>query len=154
MKRQRITRAGHRVAWADGCGRGNVRAPATFALVSALGFFFLLGESRGQDSNRSTEDPIRLIVRADDMGAAHGMNEACILSCREGIARSVEVIVPGPWFMEAVKLLRENPGIDVGTEPVAITIVSNARFCSPSLPAMRRVLRSMKLAAPGITSTW
>src|SRR5690606_37078397 len=28
--------------------------------------------------------------------------------------RTTNVIVPGPWFLEAVKLLRENPGLDVG----------------------------------------
>ncbi len=60
------------------------------------------------------ETEIRLLVRADDMGVAHGVNEACIRSFREGIARSVEVIVPGPWFLEAARLLKENPGLDVG----------------------------------------
>jgi predicted glycoside hydrolase/deacetylase ChbG (UPF0249 family) len=57
---------------------------------------------------------IRLLVRADDMGACHAINEACITAYREGIARSAEVIVPGPWFLDAVRLLRENPGLDVG----------------------------------------
>jgi hypothetical protein len=57
---------------------------------------------------------VRLLVRADDMGAAHAVNEACLRACREGIARTVEVIVPGPWFLEAVRMLRENPEIDVG----------------------------------------
>jgi predicted glycoside hydrolase/deacetylase ChbG (UPF0249 family) len=62
-----------------------------------------------QDKNE-----IRLVVRADDMGVALGVNEACIRSCRDGIARSVEVIVPGPWFLDAVRRLQENPEIDVG----------------------------------------
>jgi predicted glycoside hydrolase/deacetylase ChbG (UPF0249 family) len=57
---------------------------------------------------------IRLLVRADDMGVALGVNEACIRSVKDGIARSVEVIVPGPWFLDAVKRLQENPEIDVG----------------------------------------
>jgi len=57
---------------------------------------------------------IRLLVRADDMGVAEGVNEACIRSVKEGIARSVEVIVPGPWFLDAVRRLQENPEIDVG----------------------------------------
>lgn len=57
---------------------------------------------------------IRLLVRADDMGVALGVNEACIRACKEGIARSVEVIVPGPWFLDAVRRLQENPEIDVG----------------------------------------
>lgn len=35
-------------------------------------------------------------------------------SYREGIVRSVEVIVPGPWFLDAVRLIKETPGVDVG----------------------------------------
>ena len=47
---------------------------------------------------------IRLLVRGDDMGVAQSVNEACIRSARDGIVRSVEVIVPGPWFLDAVRL--------------------------------------------------
>ena len=57
---------------------------------------------------------IRLLVRADDLGVAQAVNEACIKSYKDGIVRSVEVIVPGPWFLDAVRLLKENPGLDVG----------------------------------------
>jgi chitin disaccharide deacetylase len=57
---------------------------------------------------------IRLLVRVDDMGVSQSVNEACIRTCKEGIARSVEVIVPGPWFLDAVRRLNENPEIDVG----------------------------------------
>ena len=57
---------------------------------------------------------IRLVVRADDMGAAQAVNEACIHAHKQGIVRSVEVIVPGPWFLDAVRLLKENPNLDVG----------------------------------------
>jgi predicted glycoside hydrolase/deacetylase ChbG (UPF0249 family) len=57
---------------------------------------------------------IRLLVRADDMGVALGVNEACIRASKDGIARSVEVIVPGPWFLDAARRLQANPGIDVG----------------------------------------
>lgn len=63
---------------------------------------------------------IRLIVKADDMGAAHGINTATIDAFRRGIVRTTNVIVPGPWFLEAVKLLKENPGLDVGVH-LAIT---------------------------------
>lgn len=57
---------------------------------------------------------IRLIVRGDDMGYSHAGNEALIKCFKEGIETSIEVIVPSPWFPEAVKLLKENPGVDVG----------------------------------------
>ncbi len=60
------------------------------------------------------EDAIRLLVRSDDMGGAHAVNVACIESVNNGIARSIEVLVPAPWFLEAVEMLNEHPEIDVG----------------------------------------
>lgn len=58
--------------------------------------------------------PPRLIVRGDDMGFSHSGNEALIKCYKEGIETSIEVIAPSPWFPEAVRLLAENPGVDVG----------------------------------------
>jgi predicted glycoside hydrolase/deacetylase ChbG (UPF0249 family) len=60
------------------------------------------------------QNPIRLIVRGDDMGYTHSGNEALIKCYKEGIETSIEVIVPSPWFPEAIKLLQQNPGVDVG----------------------------------------
>jgi predicted glycoside hydrolase/deacetylase ChbG (UPF0249 family) len=65
-------------------------------------------------SSYSQPKPVRLIVRGDDMGYSHSGNEALIKSFKEGIERSIEVIVPSPWFPEAVKLLAQNPSVDVG----------------------------------------
>ena len=56
----------------------------------------------------------RLIVRGDDMGAAHAVNEAIIECHKHGIQSAIEVIVPSPWFPEAVKMLKEFPTADVG----------------------------------------
>jgi predicted glycoside hydrolase/deacetylase ChbG (UPF0249 family) len=64
---------------------------------------------------------IKLIVRADDIGSCHAANLACIQCFQKGIARSVEVMVPCPWFNEAAQMLRENPGYDVG---VHLTLTS------------------------------
>lgn len=69
---------------------------------------------------------MRLIVRADDIGSSHAANLACIQSYRDGIARSVEVMVPAPWFNEAVEMLRQNPGLDVG---VHLTLTSEWANC-------------------------
>jgi len=66
------------------------------------------------------QKPIRLIVRGDDMGYSHSGNEALIKCSKEGIQTSIEVIIPSPWFPEAVKMLKDNPGIDVGIH-LAIT---------------------------------
>jgi len=57
---------------------------------------------------------IRLIVKGDDMGAGHGINVATIEAFKRGIVRTTNVIVPGPWMPEAVRLLREHPDLDVG----------------------------------------
>lgn len=62
----------------------------------------------------------RLIVRGDDMGFSHSGNEALIKSYKDGIQTSIEIIVPSPWFPEAVKLLKENPKVDVGIH-IALT---------------------------------
>ncbi|RDC62696.1 polysaccharide deacetylase family protein [Adhaeribacter pallidiroseus] len=58
--------------------------------------------------------PIRLIVRGDDMGYAHTGNEALLKAYKEGIQTSIEILVPSPWFPEAVKMLQQNPDADVG----------------------------------------
>ena len=71
-------------------------------LVFAAAFFSPVLARTGQ----AQDGEIRLLVRGDDMGAAQAVNEACILGAREGIVRSVEVIVPGPWFLDAVRLLK------------------------------------------------
>ncbi len=65
-------------------------------------------QSHGQQNN------IRLVVRGDDMGYSHSGNLALIKCYKEGIETSIEVIVSSPWFPEAVKLLHENAGVDVG----------------------------------------
>jgi predicted glycoside hydrolase/deacetylase ChbG (UPF0249 family) len=56
----------------------------------------------------------RLLVRGDDMGYSHAGNLALIKCFKEGIQTSIEVIVPSPWFPEAVQMLAANPTADVG----------------------------------------
>lgn len=58
--------------------------------------------------------PMRLLVRADDMGASRSANIAAIEAYEKGIVRAVEVMVPGAWFEEAAALLNERPDLDVG----------------------------------------
>ena len=57
---------------------------------------------------------IQIIIRGDDMGFSHSANEALIKSYKEGIETSIEIIVPSPWFPEAVKMLAGTPSVDVG----------------------------------------
>lgn len=68
-----------------------------------------------------TDTPPRLIIRADDMGSSRAANIASMQTALDGITTSIEVMAVCPWFPEAVKLLNENPTIDVGLH---VTITS------------------------------
>jgi hypothetical protein len=80
------------------------------AVLLAAALLFPLAAAPGAEPAA----PIRLIVRGDDMGSAHAANVAAIRCFREGVMRDVELMAVGPWFPEAARLLRENPGLDVG----------------------------------------
>ncbi len=60
-----------------------------------------------------TSQPL-LIIRGDDMGSSHSANVASIDTYVNGIEKSIEVMVVTPWFPEAVRMLNENQGVDVG----------------------------------------
>ena len=79
----------------------------------------------------------RLIVRGDDMGFSHSGNVALIKSSLEGIQTSIEVIVPSPWFPEAVKMLQQHQNIDVGIHIALTSEWDNVKYRpvskSPSL---------------------
>jgi len=110
----------------------------TFSLLLWAGLLSAAAMGLGvPETGHGEEADVRLVVRADDMGSSHAANVACIQAHREGIARTVEVMVPCPWFNEAVEMLKENPGLDVG---VHLTLTSEWDFCkwgpvtaSPSL---------------------
>lgn len=85
-------------------------------IITSLLLLLVITFSASAQSNA-----IRLLVRSDDMGSSHAANRSCIKAYQKGISKSVEVMVPCPWFMEAVQMLKENPGIDVG---VHLTLTS------------------------------
>jgi len=64
---------------------------------------------------------IAVCFKADDMGAAQGINAGTIAAHRRGVVSSTDVIVPGPWFLDAARLLAEAPELDVG---VHLTLTS------------------------------
>ena len=68
-----------------------------------------------------SNEPIYLLVRADDIGCAQAVNAACMAVFTKGICRSVELMAPCAWFPEAVKLLQAHPTYDVG---VHVTLTS------------------------------
>ncbi|MDP6546183.1 MAG: polysaccharide deacetylase family protein [Phycisphaerae bacterium] len=81
----------------------------------------------GESSEIASKD-INLIIRGDDIGSSHAANVACIKSYKEGIVRSVEVMVPCAWFPEAVKMLNANRGLDVGVHVVLTSEWENIKW--------------------------
>ncbi len=61
-----------------------------------------------------SNDTIYLIVQGDDIGSSDAANRGCIESYRNGILTVTEVMAPCPWFLQAARLLKENPGLEVG----------------------------------------
>jgi predicted glycoside hydrolase/deacetylase ChbG (UPF0249 family) len=100
-----------------------------------LYFVFCMSSVLSLRSQSSGE--IKLLIRGDDIGSSHTSNVACIECFRNGIMRSVELMVPGPWFPEAVRLLNENPGLDVGVHLVVTSEWNDIKWrpltCCPSL---------------------
>ncbi len=72
--------------------------------------FIIISAAFSQDS----DDGIYLLIRGDDMGFSHAANEAIIASYENGVMKTVELMSVTPWFTEAVTMLREHPGLDVG----------------------------------------
>jgi len=70
----------------------------------------------------------KLIIRADDMGSSHASNEACIETATKGIATSIEVMAVAPWFPEAVRMLNDNPILDVGLHLVITSEWDNIKW--------------------------
>lgn len=66
-------------------------------------------------------NPPQLIIRGDDMGFSHSGNTALQICYESGIETTIEVLVPSPWFPEAVSMLRNMPDVDVG---VHLTLTS------------------------------
>ena len=55
-----------------------------------------------------------LLLRVDDVGMNHAKNLALEELAATGMPLSVSVIFAGPWYQEAVEILRRNPQIAVG----------------------------------------
>lgn len=55
-----------------------------------------------------------LLIRCDDIGMSHGVNQAAKELIEAGLVFSASVMVPCSWFDEAVDILKDNPQVSVG----------------------------------------
>lgn len=69
-----------------------------------------------------------LIINADDLGMCHAINAAILRSFTEGVVCSTTVMVPCPWALHAIQLLREHPAIPFGVHLTLISDTANYRW--------------------------
>ncbi|MFP4094394.1 MAG: polysaccharide deacetylase family protein [Cyclobacteriaceae bacterium] len=96
--------------------------------IRLIKLFFLVTILAWPAEVQAQEAPIRLIIRSDDMGFSHAANHAMIETYEKGITTSVEIMVPTPWFPEAVRLLKEHPDLDVGIHITLTSEWSNVKW--------------------------
>lgn len=56
----------------------------------------------------------RIVVNADDFGLTKGINQGIIEAFRKGIVKSASLMSVGMAYNDAVMLIKENPGLDIG----------------------------------------
>lgn len=79
-------------------------------------------------SSISAQETTKLAVRMDDMGAFHSVNKAVMDAYTNGIARTVEIMPVASWYPEAVKMLKNTPGLDVGVHLVITSEWENVKW--------------------------
>jgi len=86
------------------------------------------------------DDARLLIINADDLGMCHATNAAIFRSIKEGVVCSTTLMVPCPWAVHAMNLLRENPDIPFGVHLTAIGDTVNYRWrplaCRDEVPSL------------------
>lgn len=93
--------------------RSNVRSRIAiwFALWS-VAIVVVAGEAITETASEAKA--IRLIIMADDLGIAEAVNSATFAAHRDGVVTTSNLIVPGPWFPQAVRLAAEQPTLELG----------------------------------------
>ncbi|WP_433343569.1 polysaccharide deacetylase family protein [Micromonospora sp. CA-111912] len=94
----------------------------------------VLGAGSGTFPARSSEllgfppDARLLIVNLDDFGMYHAVNAAVVRSIEEGIGSSCSLMVPCPWAVHAMRLLRERPEIPFGIHLTLVCEMTDYRW--------------------------
>lgn len=60
------------------------------------------------------KEDIRYLIRLDDMGMCHSVNEAVEQMAQTGLSFSTSVMFACPWWEEAVEILKKYPHVSVG----------------------------------------
>ncbi|HLI07403.1 MAG TPA: polysaccharide deacetylase family protein [Ktedonobacteraceae bacterium] len=68
------------------------------------------------------DDARLLIINADDFGRSHACNEGILRSIMEGLITSTTLMVPCPWALHALRILKDHPEISFG---IHLTVISD-----------------------------
>ncbi len=68
------------------------------------------------------DDARLLIINADDFGRSHACNAGILRSFTEGVVSSTTLMVPCPWALHAMQILRDHPDLSFG---VHLTVISD-----------------------------
>jgi predicted glycoside hydrolase/deacetylase ChbG (UPF0249 family) len=82
--------------------------------AGAVGVLLLLAAPTATPETSAESPPKVLAIRCDDVGMCHTVNLAVRKLLATGVPFSASVMVPCPWFLEAVEILKANPQIGVG----------------------------------------
>jgi predicted glycoside hydrolase/deacetylase ChbG (UPF0249 family) len=80
--------------------------------VIAISCTFFTSVLCAQKDSQTNKIPV--LIRCDDIGMCHSVNEAAKAVLETGIPVSMSVMVPCPWFTEAVELLKQYKNVAVG----------------------------------------
>ncbi len=81
-------------------------------LITITSFCLFSSFSFAQNENPAGKIPI--LIRCDDIGMCHAVNGAAQKVLETGIPVSMSVMVPCPWFSEAVELLKKYNNVSIG----------------------------------------
>lgn len=81
----------------------------TILLIAFLFFSFTSFSQKDKSG-----DKIPLLFRLDDIGMCHSVNVAAKEVLETRMTVSMSVMVPCPWFTEAVELLKKYPNVSIG----------------------------------------
>jgi chitin disaccharide deacetylase len=95
------------------------------AILTILLSIITLGFALNAPAQDSKAVP-RLLIRVDDMGSTHSANATNLKCIEAGIIQDVQLMVVGPWFPEAARILQSHKDIEVGSH---FTITSEWENC-------------------------
>jgi predicted glycoside hydrolase/deacetylase ChbG (UPF0249 family) len=78
-------------------------------ILLSLAILFYSSVSFSQKDNKTS-----VLIRCDDIGMCHSVNMAAKQVLDKGIPVSMSVMVPCPWFSEAVEMLKQYTNVSVG----------------------------------------